>query len=769
VRTSAAAVASYAIATAACVIGVHFADAGLFRVLPFADADKLVWLAGLAMPDGQPWRLRSLEALAPFEAVALFRAGRTVVTLPSGELEADVVETVGHFDRVFQTTLSHGRPAQPDSSEVVVARPFWDSMPESSRSLGVSIRIDGRTFSVVGVSRDSLFPLRASIWIPTLDFSSRSIHLHSIQRRPDATATRHMVARLRGGWSTMAAREAVLSVQQRWEDSRPESRSFVGVIRLDAVVTREVIPTLTLLLTSLGLVIAASLTNVALFALLHRYSREREIAIRLALGATPLRVSMELLWEALQLSLSGVLIGAILTLPLLSLFIRAAAAEFAALGSRISVLAIASPAILIVIGPLLVVVLALGSWQWRSRLPIHGLRAGPGLPARTHRASVVVNALQVALAVALATTALISMQYTLRITSRYTNDMVREGRTPILEVLIAPEIKHPADVLLTLKSVLEHHFAMRGIGVTTYFPLASDVRMSWTVLGQADPTAGGLCYCSYVDNEMLTVLGISLVTGRLIDRGDVELGRRVALVGDYTALRAWPHGALGRMVELDGHSLEVVGVVHTRRFAVGEDYGRPVQLYVPVSLTEDRRFWLAPAPGFGYNEADSGALASVARSSGVPATVASVTTARRIVADVLWPARAQAFALAALGGTAVVMAILGTAALATYLAYRALPSTAIRLAVGATPLQVAIADARAGLLPTASGASLGFTVVAWAAPVLARATESMDVASPFAWALAGSGVAMITSAVWLSTHFVVAHWAGSSRQVHLRS
>jgi putative ABC transport system permease protein len=165
--------------------------------------------------------------------------------------------------------------------------------------VGRSIQLDGRDYAVVGVMpADFLFLPNTDVWLPLQYGPTTGLRgNHGL----------NVIARLKDGATIAAARDEMSRIMARLEQEYPEDNIGRGatVDRLDSVVTGGVRPALLLLMGSVAFVLLIACANVANMLFSRGAARQRELAVRLALGAGPARVMSQLMTESLVLAAAG--------------------------------------------------------------------------------------------------------------------------------------------------------------------------------------------------------------------------------------------------------------------------------------------------------------------------------------------------------------------------------------------------------------------------------------------------------------------------------
>jgi putative ABC transport system permease protein len=311
-----------AVLTLALGIGVNTAifsviNAVLLRPLPFHDPDRLVQLWESEYGSGR-YELTGRDYLEwqaqtqSLEETSLYRYWPSFNASGAGEPEqARAIKTQANFFSLLGVAPLLGRTFQRGEDQagqdhvMLLSHGFWERhFGGSKQAVGTSLELDNEKYIVVGVLPAWFrFRYEPDVWIP-LDMSPQKIGGSGMHEY-------RAMGRMKRGVSVAEARTEMQAIAQRLAKQYPESNSHVGavVIPLKDELTGGQRTQLLVLLGAVFLVLLIACTNVANLLLARATGRQREIALRSALGADRPRIIRQLLTESVLLSLCGGVFG----------------------------------------------------------------------------------------------------------------------------------------------------------------------------------------------------------------------------------------------------------------------------------------------------------------------------------------------------------------------------------------------------------------------------------------------------------------------------
>jgi putative ABC transport system permease protein len=630
--------------------------------------------------------------------------------------------------------------------------------------VGRQIQVDGEAFTIAGVMpRGFEFPpmwsaaFRPVIWM--------SLNLPVEQERARGLHSLDVVARLKPGASIQQAQAEMDTIVARLAEAYPQEDGGWGVkiTRLtDARQLENVRPALLLVMAAASLVLLIACANVANLLLARAAGREREMAIRRALGVTWHRLARQLLTESGMLALGGGAAGVLLAygaLPLLKSVLPASMPRANEISLNGDVLGFAV-AVSLLTGLLFGLVPAVRP----------GGRFGLGSRGRTVTARNRTTRLLVTAEVALALVLLAGAGLLIESFRRVSNVDLGFRKEHVLTARLELSKRSYPDgqrVRAFREELLRRVYALPGVqyaGTVSSLPMGIIMQGTDFVVEGRPETEREMPFASFANTstDYLRAMGIPLVGGRYFGESDGPAAPPVMIVGESLAHAWWPGtGALGRRIRLDGTWFTIVGIA------------KDVRQYSPEQAAKDQIYALnhqLPLSRQGaamgrFNvlvirtATDAGAMAGAVRRAVAEIDkdqpVAGVATMEQLVESTLESRRLNTLLLGLFAGLAVALAAVGVFGVASYAVARRTKEIGIRMALGATPASVLAMVARETLILAVTGAAIGLGGTLATSRLLARFLYGVKPTEPAIVA----GVAMALVAVVVGSGLVPARRA----------
>ena len=719
----------------------------LLRPLPYPAPDRLmaIWEVNhrgthsrLADPNFDDLRNRNRT----FSAMAKYADGVTPVTGAAGPTRTTVATVTQDFFRVVDVQPFLGRGLTADDAHVgagpvvIVSHQYWTvSLGAAEPLSALHVRIEDRVYSVVGVMPAGFsFPASVDIWLPAeLDPENTSRTSHNYWA----------IGRLRDGVSVAQAAADVTAIAKDIVRHSTEQGDYLmtdaAVVPLQTSLTGRVGSTLYILLGAVFFLLLVACANVTNLLLAQAAARQRELAIRHALGAGRGRLVRQFVTEALVLLTTSCLAGLAIASLGISALLSLAPADL----PRLEDVSMSWAVLGFAMGLSGLVAIALGlvtALRGTSRDPrdtlVDGAR-GQTAGASSQRVGRIIVAAQLAITVVLLIGAALLGRSLLRVLSvdpgfRTTGIIAMDlalpsSDDPAAKARLVPFYADVFDRLHAIAGVDEVAAANAvpldgGLPDGLFLPIApQDVPKTMDDLVKLWPQqkdrAGTADYCA-ASPEYFHALGIPLIRGRLFDDRDRPNQPHVAVISESLVRARWPGvNPLGQAIEfgnMDGdlRPLTIVGIVGDTH-----EYGleQPARPTVYVNLMQRPRFETTVVM---RTSADPRAVTAAAR--GVLKAVAPDVPPRfrtftQIYAASLGARQFNLTLVSVFAATALLLAVAGIYGVMAYTVTQRRREIGVRVALGATPGQVFRIILGQGLSTTTLGvavgvvAALGFT------------------------------------------------------------
>jgi predicted permease len=724
----------------------------LLRPLSYPEPDRLLTLRVFTEQIGELWGFShpdftDVKRDSQTLGLAAWTYGGGTISEPGEpeyvngrQISAELLSTLG-------ISPVQGRTFRPDEDRpgaaavAMISYGLWqrDFGGEPS-AIGRSLVYDGKPYTVVGIAPAG-FQLdgEADVFTP---LEQRQITDPRMQNR--AARFLRVMARLRPGFGLVEGRAELALIARHLTEEYPKSNAGLSMSAypLQKELVGDVVSTLWLLLCAVGLVLLIACVNIASLLLARAVSRERELAMRVALGAGPGRLARQCLTESAILGLGGGILGVVLAFVSIHPFIAfwpgsLPRAEEIHLDWRVLLFAVGASlfsGFLFGLAPAL-------------RVPVRGveqtLRAGArsiaGSSRRLHSAFVIS---EIALAVVLLVSAGMLGHTLLALSSLdpgFNNHNVLAAHFALSPATLenSEQIRHAwQDVLDRARRVP----GVESVALADIIPMREGENSLpyWTTATPPPPNQEPIALASCVSPDYLKVMGIPLRQGRFFNEHDRIDSQPVVVIDDNLAQHAFgTKDAVGKRIWIPAMNpgpLLIVGIVgHVRHWGLASDDQSRVrdQMYYP--------FAQVPASLLHFF---SSIMSIAARTTIPPSNVVEslrrelrgatndqalyeVHTMDQLVSASLTRQRFLLLLFGIFAGLALLLACIGIYGVLAYLTSQRVPEIGVRMTLGAKPLDVIRLVLGQSLVMIFIGVGVGILAALAAGRILNRLVEGM--------------------------------------------
>ena len=749
---------------------MSLAFALFLRPLPVDNAARVVFVdGGFSYPDYLYYREHG-RAFA--ELGAHYSTSPMSVVTPGGPVSVMGSVVTANYFTLLRLTPRAGRFFSADEDRVpgrdpvaILSYDFWRTrFAEDPGVLSTSVRINGTAFTVIGIAPEQFHGIVAglepnAVWIPTAMFGVGYRYCNGLARGCHMLS---LVGRLAGDTLIDETQAELAGLARQLDAAYPATNRRRTVLVRPArgirpqEQTRNA-PVVALLAVAAGLVLLVASANVAGLLLARGLRRRKEIAVRLAIGASRGRLIRLLLVESVMLAAAGGVAGlqiAVWATDLLRAYFGVGAA-----GSLNLDLSLDPRIVLIGFGVALFTGVATGiAPAVQSTRPDMALAMKEGTSAGRPR-SIVREGLivvQVALSVLLlgAGGLLVRSFFMLHRGPGFDPDRVAVVRLrPSLVGFTNDRAwAYQRDVIARLEALP----GVRAASPAVVPPLPGWARPVMPVRPSGDSSDPSHAYevaTTFVGPRYFETLGVGVVEGREFDDHDTMDGPRVAVVNETLARHVWPNGgAVGSRMTVGPHRVEVVGVVKDLQWISALQQPDPIA-YLNFWQQDRINPWAQDSRTHIGVAGDAGAmLPEIQRAIAAIDPDVPISGAQSLGAsldDSFAAVRAARTMLVTFGALALGLSMIGLYAALAFAVAERTREIAVRLALGASRADVCGLVFRRGMAIVSLGITAGVAACVIAGPFLAHLLYGVSPRDPLAIA-AGPAVLIVVAALAIS-------------------
>ena len=723
------AVATLALGIGASTVIFTVVDAALIRGLPYKEPNRLVHLwektskqefskREFSYPDYQDYQQNNV-----FEGIAGYTGGNALLSgsgetesIPAPRATANFFSVLG-VDALVGRTFQQGEDVPGTPKVTVLTYGFWQrKFGGNPGAIGQTLTINGEPHTIVGVLPASFqFALRAAdVWLP-------------YQPTQNQLTRRYMhgtnaIGRLKPGVTPEQAQAELNIIASRIEQQHNDSHAgtTARIVPLQEEVVGTVRPILFVLLAAVAFVLLIACANVASLLLTRALSRQKEVGIRAALGASRGRLVRQLLTESLLLSLAGGAAGVLIaywgvpalvaTLPQNQLnalpFLKSLNIDLSILGFSLGLSLLTG------------LVFGLAPALQSSRLDLNevlkegGRQSSAGTGQRL-RSALVVG--EIAMAVVLLVGAGLMMKSLLRLLQ--TNIGFNTENLLTMTVVLPPAKYTDNNQRVSFNTQLQERVqslpGVSGAGTVDILPVNAGNTTRFVIDGDPLPPPGKETEANIrvVNGSYFQTIGVPLLAGRMFDARDNAQAPGVVIIGKTIADRMFagrdPVGMRLRYPSVQVDPITIVGVVGDVKITGLDEAVKPV-LYYPYGQN----------PGLGANvvvrtNADPTSLAASGRNEvrnlESEAAILNVNTMDGMISQTQasFIRRFPALLISIFAGVALLLASIGIYGVVSYSVSQQIHYIGIRMALGAGPADILKMVLKQGLVLAVAGLAIG--------------------------------------------------------------
>lgn len=713
----------------------------LVRPLPYPDADRLVVIwetnprlgvarEGPSGPNYLDWK----EQNRSFAEMSLIETGTGVLTgrgepeqFPGARVTPNFLHVLGAATVLGRTFSESDGLGSQRHNVAVITYGFWvRRFGSDPKIIGSLVTVNHEPYTVIGVLSPSVWaPVRCDAFVPWPEGELRARHRD--------WRDFGVIARLKPGVTLRQAKQDMTAVTGRIAQQYPQEAGWgVTIVPFQDALVEYIRPALLLLLASVGFVLLLACANVANLLLARITSRQREIGIRAAMGASRARLLFQFLTENVLLSLFGGGLGLLVAVWAVDILGRALPKTIplpdAATEVVLPPIAIDTNVLFFTIAVSLMCAILFGVFPAlnASRADLNKILKESGKQVtgtgRNQRARRLLVISETALAFILLMGAGLMLRSFVNL--QHVNAGIQADHVLTFRIRLETDTKYKTgqQVREFFRQVVEKVQAIPGVesaGATDVLPLSQENnRIGFKIEGQTLGLNSELMAdFRRASPDFFRTMGIALMGGRGFTAHDDPNGSPVAIVDETFARRYFPNeNAIGKRLLLAGHKREIVGIIAAVHHYGLDKPARPT-IYLPYLQLASERMGLAVKTSADSNRIIA-AVKQAVWSVDKDQPVFLIRSMNEYISMATSAPRIALLLLGIFAALAIVLAALGIYAVVSYTVSQRAQEFGLRMALGARPGDVRRLILRQGLSTTAIGLACGLGAVLLLAPVL---------------------------------------------------
>jgi len=735
---------SLAIGIGACTSLFSIANALLIRPLPYKDADRLVilWNRSPGLNITQDWFSTAQyfdikTGHHGLEEVAIAIGGNENLTGNGDPERVGAIHVSSNLLPLLGEKAAMGRlfVAEEDvkgaTPTVVLSYGMWARRYGSDpQIIGKSVQVNGVSREVVGVLPKS-FSLPREV-LPTLDGAEQADILLPLPLAPDAARIRshedyNIIGKLKPGVSVRAAQAEMDTITARlrhdYPDVYPPNGGLTfGVVPLLEQVVGDARYSLIVLLGAVGFVLLIACANVANLQLSRAVARQKEIAVRAALGAGRGRIVRQLFTESVLLALGGGALGILFSFVCVH-FVHVLGPKSV---PRLASIDVDGEALLFTVGLCVFSGILFGlAPAWRAtQIDLHGTlkdagrgSAGAGSVwgrGNNLRRMLVISEMALSVVLLIGAGLLIrSFARLLQVSPGFNPDNVLTTEL----TMSGPKYKDAQAILATYHQLWGRLESLPGVtaaGAITSLPLSEMYAWGPIVIEGRTPPPGEQFINAdqrIVGGHYFEAMEIPLRSGRFFNDQDTPENPRAAIIDEYMAQEYWPHeDPLGKRIafgglDADGKWITIVGVVgRIKQYTLDSD--SRIAFYLPQTQYPSRAMNVVVRSRTDPSGLTSGVKKELRElDSDLP--MYNVRTMQQRLEESLARRKFSMVLLTGFAGLALALATIGVYGVMAYLVNQGTRELGIRIALGASQRNILALVVRQGMALALAGVAIG--------------------------------------------------------------